>query len=149
MSLEKREPIGIVLNHATSRNTFHRVFRHGFWMWNPFFSVKLGSGIKDRVKFQTYECGLPSEEKRDTKVSVKFYLTAILFILFDIEIIFMYPWALTFQDFLGTTDGVAAFSAMMIFLVILSSAFFGKSNPKLWTGTDAWVMMFSRSRLTS
>ena len=66
-----------------------------------------GGGLKQGtgVKFDPYECGIPSQEKRDTKVSVKFYLTAILFILFDIEIIFMYPWAITFRDFISSGAG--------------------------------------------
>ncbi|HRO65929.1 MAG TPA: NADH-quinone oxidoreductase subunit A, partial [Pseudobdellovibrionaceae bacterium] len=57
------------------------------------------------TKFDPYECGIPGQEKKDTKVSVKFYLTAILFILFDIEIIFMYPWAITFRDFIDAGAG--------------------------------------------
>lgn len=71
-----------------------------------------------QAKFDLYECGLPGEEKKDTKISVKFYLTAILFILFDIEIIFMYPWAVNFRHFLSTGAGVAAFVSMMVFLLI-------------------------------
>src|SRR5205809_194981 len=47
-----------------------------------------------------YECGIPGEEAKTTKFPVKFYLTAILFILFDIEVIFLYPWALVYADFL-------------------------------------------------
>ena len=45
------------------------------------------------VKDSTYECGMTVQETGHSKVPIKFYLTAILFILFDIEIIFMYPWA--------------------------------------------------------
>lgn len=71
-----------------------------------------------QAKREVYECGLPGQEKKDTKISVKFYLTAILFILFDIEIIFMYPWAVTFRDFISTGQGAYVFIAMMIFLVI-------------------------------
>ena len=63
---------------------------------------KMGKRKYDPVKFESYECGIPVQEKRDTKISVKFYLTAILFIIFDIEIIFMYPWAISFLDFLGS-----------------------------------------------
>ena len=70
------------------------------------------------VKREIYECGIPGQEKRETKVSVKFYLTAILFILFDIEIIFMYPWAITFRDFIATGQGAFVFSSMMVFIAI-------------------------------
>lgn len=71
-----------------------------------------------QAKFDIYECGIEAEEKKDTKISVKFYLTAILFILFDIEIIFMYPWASNFKSFLASGAGVYIFSSMMIFLAI-------------------------------
>ena len=70
------------------------------------------------AKFEIYECGIPVQEKKDTKISVKFYLTAILFILFDIEIIFMYPWAVNFKNFLASGAGLFVFSSMFIFLGI-------------------------------
>jgi NADH-quinone oxidoreductase subunit A len=69
-------------------------------------------------KFDIYECGIPVEEKKDTKISVKFYLTAILFILFDIEIIFMYPWAVSFKQFIATGAGAFVFGSMAIFLAV-------------------------------
>ena len=69
-------------------------------------------------KMDVYECGIPVQEKKDTKISVKFYLTAILFILFDIEIIFMYPWASNFKNFIASGAGLYIFSSMAIFLVI-------------------------------
>ena len=71
-----------------------------------------------QAKFDIYECGIEVQEKKDTKISVKFYLTAILFILFDIEIIFMYPWASNFKSFIAAGLGVYVFSSMMIFLAI-------------------------------
>ena len=71
-----------------------------------------------QAKFDIYECGIEVQEKKDTKISVKFYLTAILFILFDIEIIFMYPWASSFKSFIAAGLGVYIFSSMMIFLGI-------------------------------
>ncbi len=71
-----------------------------------------------QAKMDIYECGIPAEEKKDTKISVKFYLTAILFILFDIEVIFMYPWAVNFRHFLSTGAGLVVFSSMFIFLAI-------------------------------
>lgn len=71
-----------------------------------------------QAKFDIYECGIPVQEKKDTKVSVKFYLTAILFILFDIEIIFMYPWASSFKRFIAAGAGPYIFFSMIIFLSI-------------------------------
>ena len=71
-----------------------------------------------QAKFDIYECGIPVEEKKDTKISVKFYLTAILFILFDIEIIFMYPWAVNFKQFIASGAGALVFISMAIFLAV-------------------------------
>ena len=65
-----------------------------------------------------YECGLPGIEKDNSKIPIKYYLTAILFILFDIEIIFMYPWAITYTDFIAEGQGIWAFSAMAIFILV-------------------------------
>ena len=71
-----------------------------------------------QAKFDIYECGIPAEEKKDTKISVKFYLTAILFILFDIEIIFMYPWAVNFKQFIAAGAGPLVFISMAVFLAV-------------------------------
>lgn len=70
------------------------------------------------VKDSSYECGLEVQETGHSKVPIKFYLTAILFILFDIEIIFMYPWAVTYLDFVNEGHGVYIFSVMAVFLLI-------------------------------
>lgn len=72
----------------------------------------------DKVKGETYECGIPSESSGQGKIPIKFYLTAILFILFDIEIIFMYPWALTYGDFIAGGAGLYIFLAMAFFLAV-------------------------------
>lgn len=79
---------------------------------------KLGKRSYDPVKLEAYECGIPAQEKRDTKISVKFYLTAILFIIFDIEVIFMYPWATTYRDFLKSGMGMLVLISMADFLAI-------------------------------
>lgn len=70
------------------------------------------------AKMMPYESGLPGQEKEDTKVSVKFYLTAILFIIFDIEIIFMYPWAVSFMDFVKQGHGLYILGGMGVFILL-------------------------------
>lgn len=70
------------------------------------------------AKMEIYECGIPEIEKKDSKISVNFYLTAILFILFDIEIIYMYPWALNFKEFLKAGNGPLVFTSMVTFIVL-------------------------------
>ena len=73
---------------------------------------------KGEVQLSPYECGLPTEEKSATNMSVKFYLTAILFIIFDIEIIFIYPWALTFKESIRAGQGGYTLIVMAIFLFL-------------------------------
>lgn len=84
----------------------------------------------DPVKFETYECGIPYEEKSDTKVSVKYYLTAILFIIFDIEIIFLYPWAISFRSFISSEEANLAVFSMAFFLLIFIFGLFWEIKSK-------------------
>ncbi|MDX9730906.1 MAG: NADH-quinone oxidoreductase subunit A [Bdellovibrionales bacterium] len=72
----------------------------------------------NKVQLMPYECGVPGTEAKDTKISIKFYLTAILFILFDIEIIFMYPWAIKFLDSIKEGTGGYMLAAMGVFVVL-------------------------------
>lgn len=71
-----------------------------------------------KVKMMPYECGVPGLETKDTKISIKFYLTAILFILFDIEIIFMYPWAVKFVDAIKEGQGGYMIAVMGVFVLL-------------------------------
>lgn len=98
-----------------------------FLLW---LASKLGYRRYDPVKMESYECGIPVQEKKDTKISVKFYLTAILFIIFDIEIIFMYPWAVTFKDFILSGQGVYVFLSMFVFLIVFIYGLFWEVKSK-------------------
>ncbi len=83
------------------------------------FSGMLGPKRKiTAAKAMPYECGIPGQETKDSKISVKFYLTAILFIIFDIEIIFMYPWAITFLDFVKRGQGLLILGGMGVFVLL-------------------------------
>lgn len=99
----------------------------------PSLLAKLGwshKKTKSIVKSETYECGLPEQVTGHSKVPVKFYLTAILFILFDIEIIFMYPWAATFIDFVKEGHGLYILSVMGIFLLVFIYGLFWEIKSK-------------------
>ena len=91
------------------------------------FSVVAGSltGPKrfNRAKLEAYECGIePSPQAfRGHKMPVKYYLTAMLFIVFDIEIIFLYPWAVAFAQKGGAT--VFLFVEMVLFIVTVFIAY--------------------------
>lgn len=110
---------------------FITVFIALFGCFLLFLAAKVGiAAKKSSVKMEPYECGIPGVEKQDTKVSVKFYLTAILFILFDIEIIFMYPWATTFKDFIASGNGLFVLISMLIFILIFIYGLFWEVKSK-------------------
>jgi NADH-quinone oxidoreductase subunit A len=56
---------------------------------------------KNAIKDSAYECGVPAEGRAQTRFSVKFYVTAMLFILFDIEVVFLVPWTFVYREFLA------------------------------------------------
>jgi NADH-quinone oxidoreductase subunit A len=77
-----------------------------------------GSQNPDSAKLSPYECGFEAFEDARMKFDVRYYLVAILFILFDLEIAFLFPWAVVLQDI-----GWFGFIAMMVFLGILVVGF--------------------------
>ena len=82
-------------------------------------SVLLGKvGKRSAVKDSAYECGMLPIGASQPRFSVKFYLVAMLFILFDIEIVFMYPWALVFNDMIK--QSMTIFWSMLSFVLILT-----------------------------
>ena len=78
----------------------------------------LGPNRPDDAKNSPYECGFEAFEDARMKFDVRFYLIAILFILFDLEIAFLLPWAVALQDV-----GMAGFVAVLIFLSVLVVGF--------------------------
>jgi NADH-quinone oxidoreductase subunit A len=83
-------------------------------------SVILGkTGRRNPTKDSPYECGMVPEGPSHSRFSVKFYVVAMLFILFDIEVVFMYPWAVVYRDFIAT-HGPSIFWSMLSFVGILT-----------------------------
>jgi NADH-quinone oxidoreductase subunit A len=81
-------------------------------------SVLVGkSGKRTRAKDTAYECGMLPQGEGHPRFSVKFYLVAMLFILFDLEIVFMYPWAVVYRD--AIKQGGLIFWSMLSFISIL------------------------------
>ena len=74
-------------------------------------------------KLSAYECGFPAFGDARMKFDVRFYLVAILFIIFDLEVAFLFPWAITLTDLSGGTTGLFAFWSMMVFLGVLTVGF--------------------------
>jgi NADH-quinone oxidoreductase subunit A len=84
-----------------------------------FLSVLFGKiGRRNRVKDTPYECGMLPIGEGNVRMSVKFYLVAMLFILFDIEVVFLYPWAVVYREMLVTNANLI-FGSMLSFLGIL------------------------------
>lgn len=72
---------------------------------------------KSRIKDSAYECGIPSQGVWHTRFSVKFYVTAMLFILFDIEVVFLIPWVVVHREFVQA--GIPILLPVLFFLGVL------------------------------
>jgi NADH-quinone oxidoreductase subunit A len=81
--------------------------------------VLLGKRVKNKVKDTPYECGITPSGNAQGRFSVKFYLVAMLFILFDIEAIFLYPWAVVYREL-----KLFAFVEMLLFIALVLAGFF-------------------------
>ena len=79
----------------------------------------LGPKKSSKKKRENFECGFEIEGNARTPYSVKYFLTAILFVLFDIEIVFFYPYAVNFREF-----GFPGFAAVLTFVAVFFIAFF-------------------------
>jgi len=86
-------------------------------MLSRFVGGKLARKNTEKLKCTLYECG-PEVTKQPNTISVQFYLMALLFILFDVEIIFMFPWAVDFKVL-----GMFGFIEMILFIVLLAIGF--------------------------
>ena len=89
-------------------------------------SVVLGRWANKKIKARTtkikdiaYECGMLPVGEGNSRLSVKFYLVAMLFILFDIEVVFLYPWAVVYKEQLLTKNASLIFGSMLTFLGVL------------------------------
>jgi len=91
----------------------------GFAVLFLVLSEWLGARRATKEKETTYESGMEPVGTARERFSVKFYMVAVSFIVFDIEVVFLYPWAVQFRSL-----GLAAFISMMIFVVILFVGYF-------------------------
>ncbi len=91
----------------------------GFVATTMFVTHKLGPARKTKIKSATFECGIEPEGNARVPFSIKYFLVAILFVLFDVEVIFMYPWAVNFK-----TLGLVGFLEMLTFVAFLLVGFY-------------------------
>jgi NADH-quinone oxidoreductase subunit A len=96
-------------------------------------SYLLGKKVRNRVKDMPYESGIVPTGDARQRFSVKFYLVAMLFILFDIEVIFLYPWVVVYREL-----KMFAFVEMLIFVILILSGFFyiWKKGALDWSSSD-------------
>ena len=84
----------------------------------PLASIIIVPQKPDSAKLSQYECGFDAFEDARIKFDVRFYLVAILFIIFDLEVAFLFPWAISFGNI-----GLFGFWSMVLFLIILTVGF--------------------------
>jgi len=86
----------------------------GFSIGSVVFFPLIGEKKPTAIKLSPYECGMPPVGSARERFSIKFYIIAMLFIVFDIEVVFMYPWAVMFKRL-----GLFGFMEMGVFILIL------------------------------
>ena len=99
------------------------VIAGGFAGVTLLLSVLLGkAAARNTLKDSAYECGMLPLQEGQPRFSVKFYIVAMLFVLFDIEVVFLYPWAVIYKDYLSAF-GPSILAFAFSFAVILLGAF--------------------------
>ena len=88
----------------------------GFVVTTMLASHWLGPKRKTKIKLDSFECGVEGQGNARLPFAIKYFLVAILFVLFDIEVIFMYPWAVNFKE-LGMKGVVEVFSFIILLLI--------------------------------
>jgi len=86
-------------------------------------SAWLGPKRPDPLKQSTYECGVPPRSTTQIRFFVRFFLVALLFLLFDLEAVFLYPWVLIYRTFLEQGRALFALGEMGIFVTVLVVGF--------------------------
>lgn len=95
------------------------VFVLGFAVTNLILGHLLGRHRNTRAKLMPYECGIDPVGSAHQRFSVRFYLVAMMFILFDIEAVFLVPWAVVFRELAQKLSKPFVYGEMMIFLAVL------------------------------
>jgi len=95
------------------------IFVAGFAVTNIVLSHVVGKRKNTRAKLMPYECGMDPVGSAHQRFSVKFYMIAMLFILFDIEAVFLLPWAVVFKTLSQKISRPFVFFEMMIFIAVL------------------------------
>lgn len=108
VAIEQYLPIGLMF-----------LFALGFVVVTMAATHLLGPKRNTKVKLEAFECGIESKGNARIPFNIKYFLVAILFVLFDVEVIFMYPWAVNFKEL-----GLMGFIEMVTFMALLLVGFF-------------------------
>jgi NADH-quinone oxidoreductase subunit A len=96
-------------------------------------SALFGPNKPSADKLDVYECGVPPLAGSRVRMSIKFYVIAVLFVLFDVEVIFMYPWAIIFKRFLAQAPVAIALSmGFFLFILVVGLLFEWKRGALEW-----------------
>ena len=105
----------------------------------PFLLQAILSPTKNKggSKLESYECGEVPEGSAWVKFNIRFYIIALVFIIFDVEVVFLFPWAAVYQDFIAAGNGLLVLIEMLLFVIILTIGF-----AYVWIKGDLdWVKM--------
>jgi NADH-quinone oxidoreductase subunit A len=80
----------------------------------------LGPSRNNKIKLTSYESGMDPIGSARERYSVKFYLVAMIFIVFDVEVVFLYPWAVSFDEFIAAGAAPGVMAVVLLFVVILT-----------------------------
>jgi NADH-quinone oxidoreductase subunit A len=92
------------------------IIAFAFAIFIIFLTHRVGPNRKTKVKLEAFECGIETQGNARVPFSIKYFLVAIIFVLFDIEVIFMYPWAVNFKE-LGLLGVIEVFSFIALLFV--------------------------------
>lgn len=91
-----------------------------FLLW---LSQAVGPKRPNDAKESPYECGVEPVGTARTRFPVRYYLVALVFVVFDLEAVFIYPWAVSYKEMIGLGRGALAFGEMLLFMGILAVGF--------------------------
>lgn len=92
----------------------------------------IGPRLPNKTKDSPVECGVPPVENQNTRVSVRFYLVAILFLLFDVETVFFYPYAVVYKKLISSSDFILISMAMFVAVLLVGYVYILRKGALDW-----------------
>jgi len=95
-------------------------------------SSVIGPRWRNAMKNQPFECGVPAHSGVKQRVSVRFYLVAILFLLFDVEIVFLVPWSIVYKDYLAVNNAIVWIMSVFFTLLVVGLIYEFRKGALKW-----------------